>query len=444
MTKKTVRAVFDARLSGIQITGKQRNAIMERIEKEEAPVKRKISTSILIAALMIALLSATAFAAVSLYRSAESGAIQQARQALFEKYGLTPPTLGLFLADASYQGGGWNVTFMPFAGDVFDKGRMGEYAVTLTEGKASAVEWTHDAADPALWRDRGLEAPAWGQNQLLLALGQKQEADAAHAAAHVGVDKGEAPGLPMEEGMADAAKQALMEQYGFTDATLTLFSAKAIASETSEDGYIDVIYTPDDTKSLGMIGEKMGRYYVTLNPASGEVVKVNWSEDSVWEDKAYTQSDWGSAPAYHAKLLPWMLELFDAVDQIAKPYGLNGPDSMTVYDLGAEDKGAHDQLFRDAGFLPKDGYYRTIPGKNDISYEEALKIARQVLMQDMALTEAQLDAGKFDGEHFPYQDDMAVFFFFFYPAQGPEHYSVLMDARTGEVQHVDVIAGGNG
>ena len=139
-----------------------------------------------------------------------------------------------------------------------------------------------------------------------------------------------------------------------------------------------------------------------------------------------------------------MLELFDAVEQIAQPYGLNGPDPMTVYDLGAEDKGAYDQLFRDAGFLPKDGYYRTKPGKNDISYEEALKIARQVLMQDMALTEAQLDAGKFDGEHFPYQDDMAVFFFFFYPAQGPEHYSVLMDARTGEVQHVDVVAGGNG
>lgn len=451
MNKKTIHDCLDARLSGIEVTETQKDALLKRICEEEKPVKRKISTSILIVALVIVLLTATALAAFSLYRSSESEAISRAREVLSEAYDLTPPTLGLFITTASRNGDAWEVTFRADNSDGIDAERMGNYVVTLRDGKEPTVDWTHSDVDTSLWLGGGLEAPVWGQEQMLEALVQKRNATVTREMANAGISNENTASEPIDmtaeqqAAMLAAANQAMMDKYDFTDTTLALFTAQTIVSETSDDRHIDIIYTPDYAKHMAMY-EKMGRYYITLNADSGEVVKTYWSEEALWDDKPYTQSNWGSAPAYHAKLLPWMLELYEKIDRLASPYGLDGWDAMIVYDLSLADKGAYDQLFRDTGFTSAEGYYRTIPDENDVPYEEARKIARQVLIQDMSLTEEKLDAADFDAERYIDTDNTPTYCFFFYTnMEGyDEVYSVFMDARTGEILSVDVVTGGNG
>ncbi|MDR0898668.1 MAG: hypothetical protein LBN04_12555 [Oscillospiraceae bacterium] len=424
MNKKTFRSILDARLSGVRVTENQKLQLYQQMQEEELPVKRKLSTSIVIVALLVALLSGAALAAVSAARSQEAVIIRQAREVLMEKYGFTPATLGLFGGVLTRDGNGWTYALTPYPGDGFDQERMGTYSVTLIEGKPQAT-WSHDDADAD---------QAWGQAQMLETLRQKRaafEERQAFLASAPEAEATEAPvnpnKVPVEAAWLEAADQALMDQYGFTAETLALLGRKAVSSEMNEEGNIDVIYSAKDGVMPLKISQMVGLYFVTLDPASGDILSVGWSDAHVWEDKDYTQSNWGSAPTLHAKLFPFAMALMKEADA-----------------LSAADKDAYDQLFRDAGF-PDEVDYRLVIEEGDLPYDEAMAIARQALMEEMKLTEAVLEKSGWYAEkstfaHVPYY----IFRTYVVEDGIGADYAVYMNSQTGEVLSVDVDTGGEG
>ena len=147
-------------------------------KEEKKTVKHKTFTSILVAALLLVLLAATALAAYTLTRSPQADAVSQARKALAADYGLTSETIGLFYAEPEQKGDTWTVTFHA---DGFYPPLLGDYTVTLAKGKDPEASWTHDAVDPAVWQSGSLDAPVWGQPQMLKALKDKEAAEAIQA-----------------------------------------------------------------------------------------------------------------------------------------------------------------------------------------------------------------------------------------------------------------------
>lgn len=89
--------------------------------------------------------------------------LQQANAALYEHYGLTMCTLGLFSATVTRYGNTAIVRYTPAC--ALDPGLLGEYAVILTP-EDTTVCWTHDDVDPSLWQSGDLHSPAWGEPQL--------------------------------------------------------------------------------------------------------------------------------------------------------------------------------------------------------------------------------------------------------------------------------------
>lgn len=133
-------------------------------------MKRKLTLSIALVTAIV-LMASVALAAMTLIYSPSASALNQARNALIEQYGLTHTTLGLFMTGVSMDGDTITVTF---GGDWMASygGDAGDYTVTLRDGEVTA-SWTHDGADPALWQSGGLDAPIWGQPQLEAFLREK-------------------------------------------------------------------------------------------------------------------------------------------------------------------------------------------------------------------------------------------------------------------------------
>lgn len=136
------------------------------LREEEKPMKRKSFTAILVMALILVLLAATALA-VGLSRSARYDAQKAARAAFMEKYGITQDTIGIFWPEMTEKDGVWTVTFAP---NKFDLDAIGTYTVVIGPEKEPVVRWSHDDMDPAAWQSGALDAPAWGYKQLEAAL----------------------------------------------------------------------------------------------------------------------------------------------------------------------------------------------------------------------------------------------------------------------------------
>lgn len=134
-------------------------------------MKRKLFTSVLIAALLIVALAATALA-IGLRRSAEADAVARAREALIADYNLSQETIGCFSIEAEQEGGTWTVTF---TGSAWELEQLGTYTVQLGPEDPPRTSWSHDAIDPLLWQDGNMDAPAWGQKQIMQKLRKDAE-----------------------------------------------------------------------------------------------------------------------------------------------------------------------------------------------------------------------------------------------------------------------------
>ena len=162
-------------MSGLRVTRQRHSELMNNIIGGK-PMKKKLTAGLALAIVLI-ILTATAFAAYMLLWSPQADAQSRARQALADAYGLTPETIGCFIASERQDGDTWTVTF---TGDGFNPGLLGTYTVVLADDSASA-SWSHDDVDRALWEDGDLLAPVWGQPQIMKALREPDAANAAQA-----------------------------------------------------------------------------------------------------------------------------------------------------------------------------------------------------------------------------------------------------------------------
>lgn len=137
---------------------RQERLLRGLMQKEEQPImKRKMSTALAFA-LVLALLSVTAFAA-SLVFSPKVDIARMADNALKEQYGITDEMQVYFRREVAQTGdrsavvtytGNWDLNYV-----------LGTYTVTVNGDEAQAV-WSHDGEST----EGGLDAEAWGVDQL--------------------------------------------------------------------------------------------------------------------------------------------------------------------------------------------------------------------------------------------------------------------------------------
>ena len=127
------------------------------MQKEEPKMKRKMSFG-LVLALILALLSMTAFAA-SLVFSPKADIARLADRALEEQYGITDEMQVYFHRAVDQKKDGSAV--VTYTGNWELRYVLGEYTVTV-HGKDAKAVWSHDGEDTS----GGLDAAAWGVDQL--------------------------------------------------------------------------------------------------------------------------------------------------------------------------------------------------------------------------------------------------------------------------------------
>ena len=172
--KNDFKQVLDRQLSSLAWDENRSQKVLRQV-RGETKVKKKMSFS-LVMAMALVLVAGIAIAAVTLSRAPQVDAINQAREALIEKYGMTPAALGVFFPKASQEGKEWKVQFI---GGGLPEGLVGEYTVLLSEGQAPKASWSHDDADKALLDSGKLESPAWGVKQIQKALTDTDAKEAA-------------------------------------------------------------------------------------------------------------------------------------------------------------------------------------------------------------------------------------------------------------------------
>lgn len=160
--KNDFRERADLAFSSLQWDEQHTQRVLRALdEKGVRPMKKKLSFA-LVMMLILSLLTVGALAVAALNWSPQASAVNQARQALMDKYDLTQETIALFHDTYEKNEDGWKVIFR--SGGVHES-LAGEYTVSIKDGAADA-SWSYDFLDKALWENGSLDAPAWGQKQL--------------------------------------------------------------------------------------------------------------------------------------------------------------------------------------------------------------------------------------------------------------------------------------
>jgi hypothetical protein len=164
--KHDMKQVFDLHLSSLRFQAASRKTVLEKaLGKEEPVVKRKTSVA-LVFALVLTLLAVTALAAVAVLHSDNANKVNLAREALYQKYGLTPETLGMFPYEGSEVNGTYTLTWTC---NTYNASLTGTYITIVKDGVATA-SWSYDNVDPSVYDSEALSAPIWGHLQLEAAL----------------------------------------------------------------------------------------------------------------------------------------------------------------------------------------------------------------------------------------------------------------------------------
>lgn len=585
--------------------------------EEEKIVKRKIPMAMIIAAILVVALAATALA-IGLRRSAEADAIVNARKALMDDYGLTSETIGCFNYQVSQDGDTWEITF---TGAAWELSRLGSYTVILAPGEIPQTKWSHDDVDPTLWQEGNLDAPVWGQKQILkrLQMPQKEweeylrtttlpptiENEVDDRSLLIGTEEiylmfltvtpdendiGEEEALVLakqaakeryaieddtfdnsintvtlavpaelgfkvnmieggvrqyivvsrlpkpEEGrictlvssldgkilecfwdvsiakrtlpkgnlvdyrdavteflglgafavqpaeekirivermeseghedlimhcvsddllvnqqsdesrLIDAADDAMFLAYGLNDEALAFFDVHVSSAQVNGESYFIIEYCPSMVDAEWgwnwdmFVSKKIGTYTVLLKSNVNDA-RIVWSKAGIWEDGEYSESTWGTAPAYHSKLLPMAHALRSSIERLVSKY----PEDTTIYDYSFEDRAAFDTLFREAG-IDANQFSSALPADGDLSYEEALALAKEAVLAEMPTALTPLDnadvTAMFDVSN-PYETIWRFSFFFIHDGIEVD-IGVAMDSKSGEIILTNVVTGGNG
>ena len=146
--KKTIRSAMDNRLSFLDELPSCRAAVQYRIAQEEEPVmKKKISLGFVFA--MVLVLLAAAALATTLLLSPRANAVKAADEAVKEKYGITAELQTFFgREEKELPEGGVEVAYTGAGNMAY---ALGTYTVTVKDGKATEVTWSHDGTPAGIW-----------------------------------------------------------------------------------------------------------------------------------------------------------------------------------------------------------------------------------------------------------------------------------------------------
>ena len=279
-------------------------------DREDKPMKKLSTTFILIAAIIC--ISITALAA-GLVFSRRADDITLASRELEKAYGVTLTMQGSYFereVDHNEQ-----ETVVTFAGLENLRYVLGEYTVTVKDGKATAV-WNHDGEDTA----GGFEAEAWGTDQLnamldwdktnhdpyqldyysqAVEIARKHQAEITYgmpSEEEINVilnlrdeeeNKARSAAKLTEKEMIALARQAVASVYGLTDEQMDLIKCPQSTGNIDEDGHYygmeggKPVYnvwfylhqSPVDNNSAARpeFMEKDGIYVIDVNVETGEI-----------------------------------------------------------------------------------------------------------------------------------------------------------------------------
>lgn len=270
---------------------RQDKLLLSLTQKEEKPIMKRKMSAALIFALVLVLLSVSAFAA-SLMFSPRYDAGKLANQALLEKYGITEKMMTVFYREITEnEEGTVTVRYLPNDDSNGVDQLLGVYTVTVRNGKAEAV-WSLDGEEMT----DDLASLAWGAAQL-----EKMVTDYSAAMQYLSSHspQGEAPDRPQPTPMP-AEQVAQYEQEARSRAKLSGAECKqiAMAAITSEYGLTEaqakllypvyddqadgMYYTMEDGRPVGVLifqlwqgheswTEKDGHYVVRINVETGVI-----------------------------------------------------------------------------------------------------------------------------------------------------------------------------
>lgn len=231
---------------------------------EEKPVRRmSMRRAAALAACMVMLVTAACAGAAGLLFSNEYDAVRLAHRALAEEYGITEEMQTYFAQEVREENG---VTTIVFSGMAGMRHVLGEYTVTIRDGKA-AVAWSKDGQST----EGELDAYAWGAKQIEILLDMAKQENGFSRGYHkaqeiraqmdgedltVTITKGgDATIVKLDDVQTDQAiisvseedsiaiaKQAFAQEYGLTQAQLDLM--------TYEKDYAGYTYAIRDGKTI--------------------------------------------------------------------------------------------------------------------------------------------------------------------------------------------------
>ena len=367
--------------------------------RDDVPARRvSARRMLLIAAALVLMLAAAAAVAAGLARSAKYDAKLLAQQALYEKYGFTREMDSFFICAVEEKDGETVVTYRANE-DVGDYAwKLGDYTVTIRNGKAEA-SWSNDGEavgddfssdvwDTALLA-RGIERRKAGEEWYEITGTALDRTDEAETAFVPDALKGLEHAHKADENDADVqkAKDAVSEKYGLTEEGFALFDAW-IEEENAEKRVIfapDIpsekdAFRPDAAGNYASYSKRMGRYTAAIEK---DGVSVSWTYDGKSLPNV-TEATWGGAEIYDAKCLTYLAKLLDDLDKLYAQY----PEK--IWTRTPEGDAAIDARLVEAGF-PKELYNHVLPTKGMLTEEEAIALGRQTLENDGGLTPEMLD-----------------------------------------------------
>ena len=224
-------------------------------------MKKKLSVSMALV-LALLLIGAVALASELVLRSNQLDVKLAAQEALEAKYGLTKEMLGVFAAKQTKDGEQTIFTYTPLCGDAL-KGRIGAYTVTMKDGRAEAT-WTNDGVAMT----EGLSSPAWGKEQLDLALKRRATGEQWYEL----VEQTYPERLPEEKAIA-LAGEAILEKYGAgaLDGFECLDAHIVIDNETTG------VYERYSLWFAKTTDKGTEQYSALLDAGSGSVLELNYT-----------------------------------------------------------------------------------------------------------------------------------------------------------------------
>ena len=367
--------------------------------RDDVPARRvSARRMLLIAAALVLMLAAAAAVAAGLARSAKYDAKLLAQQAMHEKYGFTREMDSFFICAVEEKDGETVVTYRANE-DVGDYAwKLGDYTVTIRNGKAEA-SWSNDGEavgddfssdvwDTAMLA-RGMELVKTGQQWYEITgtpLAWDEQTEEAFVPEKLrGLEHAQKADEDNED--VRAAKQALSEKYGLTEENFALFDAwMEEANEGKRVSFVPNIlpekdaYRPDGAGNYASCSERMGRYVVILGK---DGAAVSWTHDGKPLPDV-TEFTWGGAKIYDAKCLTYLAKLLDDLDKLYAQY----PEK--TWTRTPEGDAAIDARLIEAGFSTKQ-YNHVLPTEGMLTEEEAIALGRQTLENDGGLTPEMLD-----------------------------------------------------